>query len=63
MRRRLTKMFLLGESALDKTIVKLLEESLRSLQDDLPDILMNDPVFAAAKGRRSLQAVVIEVWA
>lgn len=48
--RRITKVLLFGESALDATFLKVLEESIASLQDDIPEIVKDDPVFAAAKG-------------
>ncbi|MCJ1254121.1 hypothetical protein MMC24_001935 [Lignoscripta atroalba] len=52
--KRITKVLLLGDSALDATFLRVLEQSVGSLQDDIPEILMGDPVFAAAKGAAEL---------
>lgn len=46
----IAKVLLLGESAVDATFLRVLEETLSSLQKDMPEIMKNCPVFAAAKG-------------
>ncbi|KAL9113657.1 MAG: hypothetical protein Q9187_007586 [Circinaria calcarea] len=49
-KRRVTKVLFLGESALDKEFLQVVEDAMRRLQGDIPTIYQSDPLYIAAEG-------------
>ena len=49
-KRRIEKVLLLGESALDETFLEVVKDAMYKLQGDLPKIYMDNPLHVAARG-------------